>query len=319
MTHEIVALIGQYGLLLVFANVLVKQAGIPVPAVPTLVVAGSLAASGQLSLLLVVLVAVPACLLSDVAWYAVGHHFGNGALRTLCRISMSRDSCVHRSELQFERWGGQTLLIAKFVPGLSTVAPPLMGALGLRLSTFIVLDGLGSLLWVGVPVGLGYLFAAQINPVLADLSSIGTLAFELMLGLLALYIVFKWSQRRRLSLALQMPRITVVELHRALLGDPPPLVVDVRSSTSHELDPRVVPGAVVASLEHLEQVVQNVTFDREVVTYCNCPHEASSARAAKSLIERGYRNVRPLQGGLAAWAAAGYAVQQPLSIESRQK
>ena len=318
MTHGIFTLVAQYGLLLVFVNVLLEQAGIPLPAVPTLMVAGALAASAQLSLPLVVLAAVLACLLSDVAWYAVGRRFGGGALRALCRISVSPDSCVHRSELQFERWGGQTLLIAKFIPGLSTVAPPLMGALGLSLSSFVLLDGLGSLLWVGLSTGLGYLFSAQIDHVLTALSDIGTLAFESLLVLLALYIVLKWWQRRRLTRALRMPRITVAELHRALGGVPPPLVVDVRSTTSHKLDPQMVDGAVVGSLDHIERAVQNVPFDRELVTYCSCPSEASSARAAKSLKERGYRHVRPLQGGLAAWAAAGYAVPQPPVVVSQK-
>jgi membrane protein DedA with SNARE-associated domain/rhodanese-related sulfurtransferase len=311
MTHDILALVAQYGLLLVFANVLLEQAGAPVPAVPTLVVAGALAAGGQLSLPLVVLVAVLASLLSDGAWFGIGRHFGTGVLHTLCRISISPDSCIHRSELQFERWGGKTLLIAKFVPGLSTVAPPLLGALGLRLSTFLVLDGLGALLWAGLAAGLGYVFAAQIDQVLAELGSIGTLAFELVLGLFAVYIAGKWWQRRRLLTALRMPRITVAELHRALSGAPPPLVLDVRSATSRGLDAQMVDGAVVASLEHLEQAVRDVPFDRELVTYCSCPNEVSAARAAQTLKDRGYRHVRPLHGGLAAWAAAGYAVQQP--------
>lgn len=311
MMHEILALMAQYGLLLVFANVLVQQIGIPVPAMPTMVVAGALAASGQLSLPLVIVVSVLACLLGDIAWYVIGRRFGGGALSMLCRISMSPDSCIHRSELQFERWGGQTLLIAKFVPGLSTVAPPLMGALGLRWSTFVVLDGLGSLFWVGVATGLGYLFSAQIDRVLTALSSIGTLAFELVLVLLALYIALKWWQRRRLALALRMPRITADELHRALGDIPPPLVVDVRSAISREFDVQTIDGAVVASLDGLQLAVQNIPFDRELVTYCNCPNEASSARAAKSLKERGYQHVRPLKGGLEAWVAAGYAMRQP--------
>ncbi|MEO7068848.1 MAG: DedA family protein/thiosulfate sulfurtransferase GlpE [Rhodanobacter sp.] len=318
MMHEILALMAQYGLLLVFANVLVQQIGVPVPAMPTMVVAGALAASGQLSLPLVIVVSVLACLLGDVAWYGIGRRFGGGALSTLCRISISPDSCVHRSELQFERWGGQTLLIAKFVPGLSTVAPPMMGALGLRWSTFVVLDGLGSLFWVGVATGLGYLFSAQIDHVLTALSSIGMLAFELVLALLAAYIALKWWQRRRLSLALRMPRITVDELRDALAGIPPPLVVDVRAAISHEFDVQMIDGAVAASLDALELAVRDIPFDRELVTYCSCPNEASAARAAKSLKELGYQHVRPLQGGLEAWEAAGYAMRQP-SVALEQK
>lgn len=319
MTHEILALIAQYGLLLVFVNVLLEQAGAPIPAVPTLVVAGALAASGQLFVPSIILVALLACLLSDGAWYAVGRHFGAGVLHTLCRISISPDSCIHRSELQFERWGGKTLLVAKFVPGLSTVAPPLLGALGLRPSLFVLLDGLGALLWAGLAVGLGYVFAAQIEQVLAVLSSIGTLALKLIVSLLVVYIAAKWWQRRRLLLALRMPRITVAELHRALSRVPPPLVLDVRSATSRGLDVQMVSGAMVAGLDQLAQAVRNVPLDRELVTYCSCPNEASSARAAKSLKDRGYQHVRPLAGGLAAWAAAGYAVRQPAAVDPGRK
>ena len=118
MAHEIIALIAQYGLLLVFFNVLVEQAGVPVPAVPTMIVAGALAAGGKLPLTGIVLVAVLACLLGDLAWYWAGRRFGSGVMRTICRISLSPDSCVKQSELRFQRWRGRVLLIAKFVPGL---------------------------------------------------------------------------------------------------------------------------------------------------------------------------------------------------------
>ncbi|MEO7064096.1 MAG: DedA family protein, partial [Dokdonella sp.] len=162
MAHEIIALIAQYGLLLVFASVLLEQLGFPIPAVAVLVVAGALAASGQLSLPGTLLVALIGCLLADLAWYWAGRRFGARVLRTLCRVSLSPDSCVHQSELRFERWGGQMLLAAKFMPGLSLVAPPLVGALGLPMRAFLLFDALGSLLWAVVAVGLGYAFAAQI-------------------------------------------------------------------------------------------------------------------------------------------------------------
>ena len=314
MSHGILELVAQYGLLLVFVNVLLEQAGAPVPAIPTLVVAGALAASGQLFVPSVILVALLACLLSDGVWYAVGRHFGPRVLRTLCRISVAPDSCVHRSELQFERWGGQTLLVAKFVPGLSTVAPPLLGALGLRLPSFLLLDGLGALLWAGLAVALGYVFAAQIDQLLIELSSVGTLALKLIAVLLAVYIAGKWWQRRRLLAALRMPRISVAQLHAALRDVPPPLVVDVRSATSRGLDGQMVEGAVVASIERIERAVLGIPLDRELVIYCSCPNEVSSARAAKLLQNRGYLHVRPLQGGLAAWAAAGYAVQPHATV-----
>jgi len=310
MAHQIIALIAQYGLLLVFFNVLVEQAGVPVPAVPTMIVAGALSANGKLPLAGVVLAALIACLLSDLLWYWAGRRFGAGVMRTICRISLSPDSCVKQSELRFQRWRGRVLLIAKFVPGLSTVAPPLVGAMGLRAGSFVLLDGLGSLLWVGVAVGLGYAFAAQIDDLLDAMASAGTVAFELLLALLALYIAAKWWQRRRLLLALRMARISVDELNQSIADGQNPVVVDVRSQAARLLDTRIIPGALLADLDRVTQVLQDIPPDRELVIYCSCPNEVSAAKAAKLLMAIGYRNVRPLLGGLDAWDAAGYTVER---------
>ncbi|HEY2623531.1 MAG TPA: DedA family protein, partial [Dyella sp.] len=230
MAHHIVELIAQYGLLLVFINVLVEQAGAPVPAVPTMIVAGALAAADRLPLSGVLAVAVVACLVADFAWYAAGRYYGGGVMRTLCRISLSPDSCVKQSELRFQRWRGGMLLLAKFVPGLSTVAPPLVGAMGLRAAPFALFDGLGSLLWVGVAVSLGYVFASQIDDVLQALANAGSIALLLLGCLLALYITGKWWQRHRLLRTLRMARITVEELNQAFTDGRMPAVVDVRSS-----------------------------------------------------------------------------------------
>ena len=310
MAHQIIALIAQYGLLLVFFNVLVEQAGVPVPAVPTMVVAGALSANGKLPLAGVLLAVVFACLVSDLAWYWAGRRFGAGVMRTICRISLSPDSCVKQSELRFQRWRGRILLIAKFVPGLATVAPPLVGAMGLRAGTFVLLDGLGSQLWAGVAVGLGYAFAAQVDDLLADLASAGTVALELLLVLLALYIAAKWWQRRRLLVALRMARITVDELSESIADGQNPIVVDVRSQAARLLDTRIIPGALLADLDGVDQVLQDISPDRELVIYCSCPNEVSAAKAAKLLMAIGYRNVRPLLGGLDAWDAAGYMIDR---------
>jgi membrane protein DedA with SNARE-associated domain/rhodanese-related sulfurtransferase len=309
MASQIIALIAEYGAILVFFNVMVEQAGLPVPAVPTLVVAGALAANGQLPLATVVGAAVLGCLLSDLAWYWAGRRYGSGVMRTICRISLSPDSCVKQSELRFQRWRGRVLLVAKFVPGLSTVAPPLVGAMGLRPWAFILLDSAGSLIWAGAAIGLGYAFAAQIDHVLALLSSAGTVALEVLAVLLGLYIAAKWWQRRRLLHALRMARITVDELAGEIASGQSPIVVDVRSTAARLVDTRVIPGALMADLQGMEQALRDVPTDRELIIYCNCPNEASAAMAAKALMDRGYRHVRPLLGGLDAWDAAGYAIE----------
>ncbi|MEP7185699.1 MAG: DedA family protein/thiosulfate sulfurtransferase GlpE [Rhodanobacter sp.] len=318
MAHEIILQITQYGLLLVFVNVLATQLGAPLPAVPTLVVAGALAASSQLPVTGIVLVTVLACLISDSLWYWAGRHFGAGVMRMICRISLSPDSCVHQSELRFQRWRGQVLVIAKFVPGLSTVAPPLVGAMGLRPSVFLLFDGIGSLLWAGFAVGLGYVFAAQIDDLLSKIASAGTVAMELLLALLVLYILAKWWQRRRLLRTLRMARITVHELHQAMTAEPPAVVVDVRPAASRQLDARAVPGALLIDAGGIDRTVYDIPFDRELVLYCNCPNEVSAAKVAQVLMAQGYRRVRPLFGGLDAWEAAGYPVVRLLADSSAE-
>lgn len=309
MAHELIALIAEFGVLVVFFNVLVEQAGVPVPAVPTLIVAGALAANGKVPLLDVVLSALLACLIADTLWYWAGRRFGAGVMRTLCRISLSPDSCVKQSELRFHRWRGRMLLIAKFVPGLSTVAPPLVGAMGLRPGAFLLLDGLGSLLWAGVAVGVGHVFSTQVDRVLAAIEAAGTLAMQMLLVLLALYIAVKWWQRHRLLVALRMARISVEELNAAIAAGQNPVVVDVRSESSRLLDTRVIPGALLADLDGVHRTLADVPRDRELVIYCSCPNEVSAAKAAKMLMTLGYRRVRPLLGGLDAWDEAGYAVE----------
>lgn len=313
MAQHIIELIAQYGLLVVFINVLVEQAGVPLPAVPTLVVSGALAAIDRLPLPQLVAVAILACLLGDLAWYLAGRRFGSRVMRTICRISLSPDSCVKTSELRFQRWRGMLLLVSKFVPGLSTVAPPMAGAMGLTPAAFVLMDGLGSLLWAGLAIGIGYVFSAQIDTLLASLASAGTVAGEVVLALLAAYIAIKWWQRRRLLHSLEMARITVTELNNALAEGRGPLVVDIRGMANRIVDTRTIPGAILADLAGLDELVKEVPTDREMVIYCTCPNEISAARAAQLLGQRGYRRVRPLLGGLDAWADAGYPVEELVS------
>ena len=316
MAHEIIALIAQYGLLLVFLNVLAAQAGVPVPAVPTLVVAGALAAGERLPLAGIVAAALAGSLLGDLAWYLAGRRYGAGVMRTLCRISLSPDSCVKQSELRFQRWRGQVLLVAKFVPGLSMLAPPLVGAMGLPPHRFLLLDGLGALLWAGVAIALGYVFAGEIDRVLDAVAHAGTVAVEAAAMLLAAYVLLKWWRRERLLRSLRMARIGVEELGRAIASGRAPVVIDVRSAVARQLDDRIIPGALLADVEGIAQAVAAIPFDREVVVYCNCPNEVSAARVAQVLATRGYRRVRPLRGGLDAWEAAGYAVQRLAQVQA---
>lgn len=315
--QEIIRLIAQYGLALVFANVLVEQLGLPIPAIPTLVVAGALAADGRLSAPAIFGVAFAACSIGDAAWYVAGRLYGRRVMRLLCRISLSPDSCVRQAEYRFERWGGLTLVLSKFIPGLSTIAPPLAGAMRLGWPSFLLLNGLGVVVWAGAAIGAGMLFHAEIGRLIVRLENLGALAVEVIAALLAGYIAFKWRERRRFYKMLRVARISVEELRRLKDGEDGgkgPVVVDVRSPVVRNLDRRFIPGALAMDIAEVDRQLDRLPADRDIVFYCTCPNEASAAQVAKRLIELGYARVRPLQGGLDAWIAAGYEVEHRSAV-----
>ena len=309
MTHDLASLVGQYGLAIVFANVLIEQIGMPVPAMPTLMVAGAFAASGRLSLVAVFAVALVACAIADVAWYVAGRRYGNRVMRFLCGISLTPDSCVSQAQTRFESWGRNVLLVAKFLPGVALLAPPLAGATRIGWLPFLVFNTAGGALWVAVGMGGGILLGSQIERLLAYLEDYGTAAVFLLVAFLAGYVGFKWWERHRFYATLRMARVSVDELHRLMDAGVAPLIVDVRSPTARVIEPRHIPGALHLPLQGFDTHVADLPRDREIILYCSCPNEASAAQVAKLLMNHGFVRVRPLLGGLEAWIAAGHPVE----------
>jgi membrane protein DedA with SNARE-associated domain/rhodanese-related sulfurtransferase len=308
LTQQLVLALSQYGLMVVLLNVLLDQIGLPVPAVPTLIIAGAFAASGQLSLGELFVGSVAACLIADSGWYWVGQKYGIRVLKTLCRISLEPDSCVSQTQTRFERWGVNSLVIAKFVPGLAIIAPPLAGAMRIGWPRFLVLSTLSAALWAGCALLAGVLFRAQIQQLLQTLDQLGSALVIVGASLLALYIGYKWWQRARFYSLLRMARIGVDELYELTQAGAAPVVIDVRSATARSLEPRWIPGALNISLSEVGHRLKDLPRDRDIIVYCTCPSEASAARVAKILMNHGFKRVRPLHGGLDAWLAAGYAV-----------
>jgi membrane protein DedA with SNARE-associated domain/rhodanese-related sulfurtransferase len=308
LTQQLILGLSQYGLAIVAFNVLLNQIGLPVPVVPTLVLAGAITSSGQQSLGPVFLAAVGACLLADSGWYWVGQKYGIRVLKTLCRISLEPDSCVSETQSQFDRWGVNSLVIAKFVPGWATIAPPLAGAMRIGWLRFICLSILAAMLWVGAGLLAGMLFKTQIALLLIHLDRIGSIAFLGALVLLSAYVAFKWWERSRFYKMLRMARISVAELHALIQGGEAPLIIDVRSPTARALEPHWIPGALHISLPDVDVHLKDLPRDRDIILYCTCPSEASAARVAKMLMNHGFKRVRPLHGGLDAWVAAGHGV-----------
>jgi membrane protein DedA with SNARE-associated domain len=257
-----------YGLPLIFAIVLLEQLGAPIPAIPVLVVAGALSMDRDFSAWQVLLVAIGASLAADSVWFLLGRSHGNRVLKTLCRISLSPDSCVRQTESVFERWGMRSLLVAKFIPGFSTVAPPLAGATRASLGEFLLFDAGGALLWAGAGVAGGMVFHRAIDRALAFLASIGGAAFALLGAGLLLFIAFKWWQRRRFYKVLRMARISVEELRQLLDEGKSPIVLDVRTVGGRSLDPRRIRGAAVLDVYNLDAALQDLPRDREIILYC---------------------------------------------------
>ncbi|HEY2970348.1 MAG TPA: DedA family protein/thiosulfate sulfurtransferase GlpE [Casimicrobiaceae bacterium] len=309
MTNDLATVVSQYGLAIVFGNVFIEQIGLPVPAIPTLVVAGALAVGGKLSAVAVFAVALLACVIADVAWYVAGRHYGNRVMRILCGISLTPDSCVSQAQMRFERLGRSTLLVAKFIPGIALLAPPLAGATRIGWLPFLLFDAAGGALWVAAGMGGGMLLGSQIERLLEYLDSYGAAAVLLIAALIAAYIAFKWWERHRFFAMLRMARISVDELHRLMDKGVAPLVVDVRSQVARTLEPRHIPGALHLPLHGFEQHIKELPRDREIIVYCSCPNEASAAQVAKLLMISGFVRVRPLLGGLEAWIAAGLPVE----------
>jgi membrane protein DedA with SNARE-associated domain/rhodanese-related sulfurtransferase len=307
--NHLLELLQYYGLAFVFINVLALQAGLPVPAYPTLIVTGALASRGGFSLPALLGTAVAASLIADLAWYSTGRRFGGPVLRTLCRISLSPDSCVRQTESIFTRWGARSLMVAKFVPGFASVATAMAGVLRVPLWRFIPADAIGAALWSGVAIALGYIFRNAIDDVLAVLQEMGKIGLTLIVLAFIAYVFWKWLQRKRFIRQLIMDRISVDEVRQLMDEGKIGMVIDVRSPMSQEITGRI-PGAVTVD-------PQNITFDlvavepqSEVVVYCACPNEASAVKVAKALVQHGFKRVRPLHGGIDAWIAAGHDVER---------
>lgn len=267
--EEITGLLAQHGLWLVFVNVLLTQLGVPLPAVPTMVVAGALARDGELGVTLLLAVAVTGSLAGDIPWFIAGRSYGYRVLSTLCRIAIEPDSCVKRTENIFERWGPPSLLVAKFIPGFATVAPPLAGAMRLGFVPFALYSAAGALLWVGASVVLGFIFSAEIEWVLARLHDMGIGALVLILAVAGGYMGVKSLERYLLIRLLRMVRVSVDELDAMLAREPRPIVLDVRSIAARRIDPRRIPGAIAVDIDSPELAVAAVARDRDVVVYCS--------------------------------------------------
>ncbi|MGH8288213.1 MAG: VTT domain-containing protein [Steroidobacteraceae bacterium] len=278
----------------------------PYPITPVLIVAGAVSVHGHLPAAAVIGLAVAAASIADLDWYTAGFRLGGRALKVLCALSLSPDSCVSDTELWFGRFGPRVLLVAKFVPGLGLVATAMAGVDRAKLDGFFLYDLLGNTLWVSVAVGLGVLFHDAVGEVLRVLAELGYWGIALVAGALAVFLAIKLGQRRVLIRELRLSRISVVELKELVDRGRAPIIIDALAPASRQRE-GMIPGAIPV------EVLRDsgpATFppEAEVIVYCACPNEASAARIAQQLIRMSCIRVRPLTGGIFAWKDAGLEV-----------
>src|SRR5712672_2834063 len=250
--NEILEFLVRHGATVLFAAVFVEQMGIPFPAAPWLLAAGALAGTGRMNWFVALSAAAIGSVLADLIWFYLGRHGGQRVLSLICRISLEPDSCVRRTQGFFTRYGMKGVVAAKFIPGLSTLAPPLAGNSGVSAPRFLVFDGLGALLYAGSFILVGVLFSPQLEQIIDALAGLGHSALGVLVGLAALYIGYRYFRRHRLLGELRMARITVDELHQKQEAGENPVILDLRSQDELERDPLLIRGALHMTMEELQ-------------------------------------------------------------------
>lgn len=307
-----------YGYLLLFAWVLIEQLGLPLPATPLLLAAGALSAEGQLNFFAALAVTLTAALISDSAWYWFGRRFGHHVLRLLCKLSLEPTICVRKTQDSFGRRRQLTLMTAKFVPGLATLAPPVAGQNRMNFAEFLFFDGIGATLWLATLLLVGRLFgdALKRNPGLLDWA--GRFSGALLIAGILGFLAGRVYRRRVVLRNLAKARLEPLELKKLLDACQPVYIVDLRHPLELLADPFTLPGALHFSPDTLTARNHEIPRDRDVVLYCTCPSEATAAKTALTLQRLGIERVRPLRGGFDEWKRLGFPLDrvEPVIPES---
>jgi membrane protein DedA with SNARE-associated domain/rhodanese-related sulfurtransferase len=306
--NELLKFLLDYGYWLTLGSVFLEQMGLPLPAVPVLLGMGALSRSGKVSFLAVIAIALTGSLSADLIWYYLGRRYGRAVLRIICRISLEPDFCVRRTEDAFLKRGMWTIPLAKFVPGLNAAAVPLAGMIETGLVRFLAFDTAGALVWSGAYATLGYVFSNQLERLIVYLSQFGNSVLFLAAIAFAVYIGYKYGQRRRFLKTLAIDRITPEELKSIMDSNEDVVVLDLRNQLDVNMDRFRIPGAFHA-LPEILGLHGDVPHDQEVVLYCTCPNEATSARVAQQLRALGIIRVRPLAGGFRGWRDRGFPIE----------
>lgn len=311
MMTSVTSLLLRHAYALLFGWVLIEQGGVPVPSVPLLLAAGTMSAAHKLHIAYALPAIMLACLLADSTWYFLGRRYGTRILNVLCRFSLEAATCVTKTQGTVAKRGAVTLLFAKFVPGVSTMAAPIIGQAGVPYSTFVAYDMAGTVLWAGAWLFAGRFFGDVAKKSSALFSTLEHVGLTLVLAMIIAVVVYRWVKRRQFRSELRGLRLEPAQL-LAMIDDAvransePPFIVDLRHPLDVLTDPFVLRSAVRIQPDELKKKRATLPRDRDVVLYCTCPSEETSAKVALELRRMGVKRVRPLRGGLQGWKDAGY-------------
>lgn len=267
---NLLPLISRHGYLFLAAVCFAEAIGLPLPAALAILTAGAVAASGKLYFFSVFTSALLAMLIGDVALYFTGRATGWALLGFLCRLSASPESCILRSAEYFYRRGRQTLLFAKFIPGINTMSPPLAGSMKMALQQFLVFDTLGVVIYVGAYAAAGFVFSDALRALTRGLRSAGFAAEVIFAIGLAIYVGYRVWVYRKYRLLDVAPRVPVEELARRLASDGSSniLIVDVRSHGYYDVNSERIAGSIRIEPNNLEEEIRNLSKEREIYLYC---------------------------------------------------
>ena len=261
-------LLDKYGYSLVFIVALLEQLGLPLPVAPVLLLAGAVAVSGKLSLTLLIVFAVLAALIGDIVWYYLGRKKGRSVLKVLCHLSLSPETCVKKTEDSFLKYGMNSLLFAKFIPGLNTIAPPMAGLVRSNFFSFLWRDILGSMLYVLAFLVPGYILEKRIFQITELFEQLGRTFFWLIIAALIGYVLIKYINLKLLQRLLYRERITPEELHERIRAGENIIIVDIRSNLPMDADSGLIPGAVRIPPGEVDRHMQRLDRERWIVMYC---------------------------------------------------
>lgn len=308
---DVLAVIEHHGYAVTAVVLFLACCGLPLPLSVVLLAAGAAAHGGSLNLGLVIAIASASALCGDTLMYLGGRYTGWWLLAGLCRLSVNAETCIFGAANLFYKRGPKTLVVAKFIPGLSTVAAPLAGSLNMRLMRFLRLDSAGVILYVASWTLAGYLFARYLRELIGWIGRIGhaTTAIVLLLAVFyALWLAANWVRDTRFSAIERVRAQELVERIQNATHEKLLVIADVRSHGYY--DPgmqriknsiRVEPSRLKEELVALREFMQP---ECEIYLYCSCSHEATSVRVAK-MLEREDCSTKVIQGGLKAWVKAG--------------